>query len=297
MTMTRTNLKETSGIPCWRRLVHLAFLLPAISDFLLNNEGSGGPFSTNKRFGSFFPTAYASLDKSIQSGRINRHRRNLQTAEFNDFSGVDSISDTAREKPRRKKSDVTIDTKSKRGRALGLIRTARAFCGDKIFKKNPLQNDIDLNKEKRNCLEETTRLVGGANPNFEAEEDPNEQNSSPLSNSPPPVSPDVIQRKESRIKSILPKSKLALQMNFRQTPAFVRKLSSKAGPSILTVATLLYSSGKKNDISLLTLYKLALLGASCGFHLFLHFITLGYALGITLPLIVALYSYQVRISE
>lgn len=62
---------------------------------------------------------------------------------------------------------------------------------------------------------------------------------------------------------------------------------SAIGPAIVA----LFSSKKEGQLSFLTVYALALLGSSVGFHLFLYFISIGYALGIALPLAVALYKY------
>lgn len=65
----------------------------------------------------------------------------------------------------------------------------------------------------------------------------------------------------------------------------------QVAPAALAAVQLLYCKG---DITFLGIYALALLGSSSGFHLFLYFITVGYALGVVLPISVALclYSYQ-----
>lgn len=60
---------------------------------------------------------------------------------------------------------------------------------------------------------------------------------------------------------------------------------SAIGPAIVAMFAV------KDGLSFLTVYALALLGSSVGFHLFLYFISIGYALGISLPLTVALYNY------
>jgi steroid 5-alpha reductase family enzyme len=49
---------------------------------------------------------------------------------------------------------------------------------------------------------------------------------------------------------------------------------------------------KQCDISFGRLYALALLGSSVGFYLFLYFISVGYALGVALPVTVALFCYK-----
>jgi hypothetical protein len=75
-------------------------------------------------------------------------------------------------------------------------------------------------------------------------------------------------------------------------------LASKLGPAALIMAALRYNMCRtEHDVQPLTLYGLALLGASCGFHLFLYFITLGFALGVTVPLVVSLFVYQVSLVD
>jgi hypothetical protein len=69
---------------------------------------------------------------------------------------------------------------------------------------------------------------------------------------------------------------------------------SQFGPSLVTLLCLSrFLSGDQEGLSFLALYAAALLGASCGFSLFLYFITLGYALGVTFPLALALIVYNV----
>jgi hypothetical protein len=109
----------------------------------------------------------------------------------------------------------------------------------------------------------------------------------------------------SKATPVAPPPKRAFLGSFRQMPkipkiaklkegaAVIQETSSRVGPSFLTVASLLWASDK--GVSFLSLYTLSLLGASCGFYLFLYFISIGYALGVTLPLIAALYLYNVRI--
>lgn len=58
------------------------------------------------------------------------------------------------------------------------------------------------------------------------------------------------------------------------------------GPASVAVADWFYHDG---ELTFIGVYSLALLGASSGFHLFLYFITVGYACGILLPVLVALY--------
>ena len=53
--------------------------------------------------------------------------------------------------------------------------------------------------------------------------------------------------------------------------------------------------GLQQRLSYPTLYGLSLLGASCGFYLFLYFITVGYALGITLPVVLSLLFYHSKV--
>lgn len=71
----------------------------------------------------------------------------------------------------------------------------------------------------------------------------------------------------------------------------VQKTSSRVGPSFVTALSVFYQS--QNGISFLSLFALSLLGSSSGFYVFLYFITTGYTLGIGLPVLVALYVYNV----
>ena len=50
---------------------------------------------------------------------------------------------------------------------------------------------------------------------------------------------------------------------------------------------------KNNELTRPAVYALALLGSSCGFYLFLYFITVGYVCGVTLPVLVAMIVYNV----
>ena len=80
-----------------------------------------------------------------------------------------------------------------------------------------------------------------------------------------------------------------------QNLEMMQQLLAQFGPTILTILALVasFQSGQnKRGVTFLTLYGLALLGASCGFHLFLYFITVGFALGVTLPLAVSLFVYH-----
>jgi hypothetical protein len=85
---------------------------------------------------------------------------------------------------------------------------------------------------------------------------------------------------------------------WQKTLHVLQQLASRLGPTLLTVVALLNQHSRNpNDqpgVSIVTIYSLVLLGASCGFHLFLYFITLGFALGVTIPLVVSLLVYQVK---
>ncbi|KAG7372056.1 DUF1295 domain containing protein [Nitzschia inconspicua] len=72
-----------------------------------------------------------------------------------------------------------------------------------------------------------------------------------------------------------------------------QQLAATFGPAVFTLLALQVSlRHTEQGVNPMTLYTLALLGAACGFHLFLYFITLGFALGVTLPLVVSLFVYQ-----
>lgn len=308
--MTRVKLDQTIGLARWRRFAPLALiLLIAVCDLLPNHEVSGGLSFSSKGFGYFLPAAYAVCpDQNIQNNHIPRYEQNLDYIQSTDYNRNCSYSYSADDNVSDNKSEGTRNGTSRRRAAIEIIRSAKRSFGNKITQREVQFSQIFNNKrkfffskkEKQSSLQETTRLVGGANLNVEAGEDPQQLSSQSLS-SPSDVSLDANQGRKSIFGSILPKSKNffvseeseALRRNAQQILVLMQKISSQAGPSIIAVLSLLYNNGKKDEISLVTLYTLALLGASCGFHLFLHFITLGYALGVTLPLIVALPFYQV----
>lgn len=85
----------------------------------------------------------------------------------------------------------------------------------------------------------------------------------------------------------------------------LQTMGGRFGPSVLTLLSLAFNyngsdgggsvgTDGNDGISFVTLYSIALLGSSCGFHTFLYFITVGYAMGVAFPLIVALGVYLVR---
>lgn len=95
-------------------------------------------------------------------------------------------------------------------------------------------------------------------------------------------------------KNLLPNLSKANEATIRNVKKGMNKLQAKGAqvtPSVVTFLSVLWTADK--GVSFFSLYALALLGASCGFHLFLYFITVGYAAGITLPLAVALKLYKV----
>ena len=298
--MTRLKLNQSIGVAGWRRLVYLAFLLPAILNFLMHYEGIGGLIVISKELGSILPVAYAvSPDQTNKNNHIPQYQRNLHAMQSNDYNSCGDYCHNVSDETCDKNFKVRREKQPRRRQAIEMFQSAKRSIGNKIihsdlkiFDKNPFRKFVIEKKDKQNCLRETTRFVGGANIYVEAEENPLQHNSS--LNSTSSISPDATQRK-SKSFFVSEESKSALRTNFRQALALVQNTSSQAGPSIIAVLFLLLISAKREEISLVTLYTLALLGASCGFHLFLHFITLGYALGVTLPLIVALLTNQVRI--
>jgi len=286
--MTRLKVEKSISSAGWRRLLRLAILLPATFDLIRHHGGSDGIVLSRKEFGSILPSALAiSRDQTNFNNHppSNQQHRHPVTNNFHE-SCVE---------PSHVANNVSFDTRSGESTKAGLKRRqAIQTIFARIFGKSQAKK-----KETERSLKEATRLVGGANHNVEAEQDPQQQDNSTL-NSPSDLSSDGNQLKKSALKSILPKSKRffvskeseeTVRRRLQQTFSLTQKVSSQAGPSLVTVLTLLLNSGMKDEISLVNLYTLALLGASCGFHLFLHFITLGYALGVTLPLIFALNSF------
>lgn len=204
--------------------------------------------------------------------------------------------------------------RSSKGLLRGRIAHNSFTFAAKIFERSPLRqyNIFSKKEKKKDWARETTRLVGGANSVVDKDES-SQQNDLPPSSSSSSTSPSSntpetspLGRKsflgdllvQKRQFFTLPKeTEETIRKNIQHALEFAQKTTSQAGPSLLTALSLVGSNGQKKDISILTLYSISLLGASCGFHLFLHFITLGYALGVTLPLAVALFSYQVCVNE
>ena len=148
------------------------------------------------------------------------------------------------------------------------------------------------------------QLVGGADPSFDQEERSQQNNSDLVSSSKPPSepSPQTSHIKEPFITKVLnqkgkflstKETEERIPNNLKHAMMFLQKITSQSAPALLAVSSLLGSG--QNDVSYKTLYALSLLGASCGFHLFLHFITLGYALGVTFPVCASFYFYSVRL--
>lgn len=305
--MARMKYEKTISSAGWRRLLRLAILLPATVDLIRHHGDSGGTILSNKELGLILPAAHAiSPDQGNYNNHLPQDQQNPQAIQNNYYEGFAETCHSANSIPINNRSEETTKPELRR-QAIEIVLSAKRSLGNKIaerelifsriFGKNQLRK-----KDKQTSLQEATRLVGGANHNVEAVEDPQQQDD-PTLGSQSNLSPDDNQQKKSTFGYIFPKSKRffvseasedVVRRRFQQTLARTQKISSQAGPTLITAVTLLFSIGMKDEISILTLYTLALLGASCGFHLFLHFITLGYALGVTLPLIMALNSYQVR---
>jgi hypothetical protein len=286
--MIRLKSDQTTRLAGLRRLAQLAFLLSAMIH-LLNRD----VIFINKAVLSSLPVAYAgSPDQTIQNNNLAQNHRNFHDVQSNDHNRCVGYCHGANDE---KKCEETRKVNFRRRQVIEMFRSAKRSFGNGIL--------FNGKGDNKNTLRETTRLVGGANMDLEAEENPQQQDQS-LLNSQSDVSPDATNERKPFLENILSKSKrfisseasdVALQKTLQQSLALMQKISSQAGPSIITILSLVWSNGKRDEISLVTLYTLALLGASCGFHLFLHFITLGYALGVTLPLAVALLFYQVRL--
>lgn len=78
-----------------------------------------------------------------------------------------------------------------------------------------------------------------------------------------------------------------------QSLMIAQQILSRIGPSFLVIVSLFRYNNDKDGVSFFNLYAMSLLGASCGFYIFLYFISLGYALGVTVPVVGALFVYQV----
>ena len=314
-----TKTVKTNGLVGWERLACLGVFLAVVTTFdsivVYYEEGKQDRGFANGGWGSVLriaPAAYAiSPDQNI--GKNHLYQYHTTSASFNTHHNND-------ENREKKIVDTRNSNYSKRRLSIEKIQSATKSFGNKVIESNlhfssrifdnsPLRKFRLRKKKTQARLRETTRLVGGGtNENIERKEDPQQNESSSSSYNNPSasgVSDNNAKRQKSFLGNILPKtqqlflskgSELGIRRNFQQMVEFLHKTTSQAGPSLVTALSLFGNRPNKNEVSVLTLYMVALLGASCGFHLFLHFITLGYALGVTLPLIVALSVYQVRAS-
>jgi hypothetical protein len=119
---------------------------------------------------------------------------------------------------------------------------------------------------------------------------PSHISSTPATTKPRAFLGSLHHRKETLIPKFAEVNTAALQKVKAGLEA-LQETSTRVAPSIVTIFSILWTSEK--GISFLPLYALSLLGASCGFYLFLYFITVGYAMGVTLPLVAALFMYKV----
>mmetsp|Transcript_13722 Transcript_13722/g.27718 ORF Transcript_13722/g.27718 Transcript_13722/m.27718 type:complete len:555 (-) Transcript_13722:358-2022(-) len=305
--MVRTITVKSNGLVGWERLAYLGVFIAVVTfdSIIVHYEGKQGRGFANGGWGPVFriAPAYAiSPDQNIGKNHLHQYHTgtSFNTHHNDDQNCEKKIVDTRNFNYSKRR--LSIEKIQSATKSFGNKVVESNFCFSRIFDNSPLRK-FNLQKKKNQArLRETTRLVGGGtNENIERKEDP-QQNESSLSYNPSAsnVSDDG-KGEKSFLGNILPKtqqlflskgSELGIRRNFRQMLAFLHKTTSQAGPSLLTALSLFGNRPNKNEVSVLTLYMVALLGASCGFHLFLHFITLGFALGVTLPLIVALFFYQ-----
>jgi hypothetical protein len=149
------------------------------------------------------------------------------------------------------------------------------------------RNRYRITPTPRQKLRLTTQLSGGAD-----SEDENKVSDQPQSESAKAFLGSLRRRPRTLLPKITRANEATLQ-KVKQGFAALQETSTQLAPSVMTFLSVLLTSD--NGVSFLSLYILSLLGASCGFYLFLYFITVGYAIGITLPLIVALNIYKVCI--
>jgi hypothetical protein len=298
-------MKKSNDLTGWRLQVSylVVFLLPVALKFILLESIL------------IIPPTYAVSPDQTPTYHQSRHRTSNDyhtTTISGDGDGDGDIDIDSRDITfsRSHNNNSNRRVRSSNGLLGGRIAHNSFNFAAKIFERSPLRqyNILSKKEKKKDWARETTRLVGGANSVVDKDES-SQQNDLPSSSSPPSrntpeTSPqgrksflgDLLVQKR-QFFALPKKTEETIRKNFQHALAFAQKTASRAGPSLLTALSLVGSNGQKKDISVLTLYSISLLGASCGFHLFLHFITLGYALGVTLPLVVALFFYQVSINE
>jgi steroid 5-alpha reductase family enzyme len=87
------------------------------------------------------------------------------------------------------------------------------------------------------------------------------------------------------VRTIPPPSPSTGSHRHQSTAAQVKSFLRALGPTMIAVFG---SRGSTGGVSFGRLYLMALLGSSVGFYMFLYFISIGYALGIALPVAVAM---------
>lgn len=161
------------------------------------------------------------------------------------------------------------------------LTNAINFAMDRLRYRNTYRST----STPRQKLRLTMQLSGGAEP----------ENDAMVADQPQTKSAKAfLGELRRRPKALLPKltrANEATLQKVKQGFATLQDTSTQVAPSVVSLLSALWTAD--NGVSFLSLYVLSLLGASCGFYLFLYFITVGYAIGITLPLIVAVKIYKV----
>lgn len=187
----------------------------------------------------------------------------------------------------RMKSSIRIHPQEVKIRLYGIAKQ----MGMAQSSKNPASQG-----NYRQDIMTATRLSGGAEQELSTTPERSDQTTETAGTSKSPPTGaflgnlDNFRKRSLKLPQSIVQGSGPIMEKFKSTADIVQKTSSRVAPSVFSTLSLLYTSNK--GMSVLSLYALALLGASCGFHLFLHFITIGYALGIGLPISVALYVYN-----
>jgi hypothetical protein len=223
---------------------------------------------------SFFRPSLPALDGPDASHNSTAYQETL----YNDASETTTFLSSA------KASAGRLFIPTKRSSLINGINSAM----DRLRYRNRYRNTAT----PRQKLRLTTQLSGGAE-----SEDENKLSDQPQSNQPQSKSAKAFLGSLRRHpRTLLPQITRANEATLQKVKkgfAALQETSTHVAPSVVTFLSVLWTSD--SGVSFLSLYVLSLLGASCGFYLFLYFITVGYAIGITLPLIVALNIYKVCI--
>ena len=194
--------------------------------------------------------------------------------------------DTASQQEQSQTQATATDQSSEPSSSSSTDRTASTTATD----RQQQQQQQQPQQQRRNWLFGTTRS------RFNNNNKTTHNNKVPFNNNQRRTT--FQHRVQHRVGQVASSAKTMLQQHSDDGEGILDKKErflSALGSSLLAV--LANRGGSSSDdpqrlLSFGTIYALSLLGASVGFHSFLYFISVGYALGVVLPVVAALSSYR-----